>query len=93
MTVITQCSVEALYKLGKDYQGVTNLAKTFERRRCNHREPIEEHLCIKDVVGMSDSRSLLTTVLTRRCLDFQAKPTSIDIFWPYRILGFDRNYG
>lgn len=58
MTVITQCSVEALYKLGKDYQGVTNLAKTFERRRCNHREPIEEHLCIKDVVGESASPSL-----------------------------------
>ena len=50
--VITQCSVEALYKLGKDYQAITNLAKTFERRRCNHREAIEEHLCIKDVVGM-----------------------------------------
>lgn len=50
-SVITQCSVEALYKLGKEYQDVTNLAKTFERRRCNHREPVEEHLCIKDVVG------------------------------------------
>lgn len=50
--MITQCSVEALYKLGNDYQAITNLAKTFERRRCNHREAIEEHLCIKDVVGM-----------------------------------------
>lgn len=53
--VITQCCVEALYKLGKEYQQVTNLAKTFERRRCNHREAIEPDACLKDVVGRSRS--------------------------------------
>lgn len=43
--------MEALYKLGKEHQAITNMAKDFERRRCNHRTAIEEMDCIKDVVG------------------------------------------
>lgn len=49
--VITQCCVEALYKLGPEYQSCTNTAKTFERRRCNHREAIDPDECLKDVIG------------------------------------------
>ncbi|KAJ9119560.1 hypothetical protein QFC22_003269 [Naganishia vaughanmartiniae] len=49
--MITQCSMEALYKLGKEHQAITDIAKDFERRRCNHRTAIEEIDCIKDVVG------------------------------------------
>lgn len=49
--VITQCSMEALYKLGKEHQAITDMAKNFERRRCNHRTAIDEIDCIKDVVG------------------------------------------
>jgi U3 small nucleolar RNA-associated protein 23 len=51
MIVITQCCVEALYKLGPEYQSSTNTAKTFERRRCNHREAIDPDECLKDVIG------------------------------------------
>lgn len=49
--VITQCCVEALYKLGREHQRVIDLAKRFERRKCNHREAIEPNECLKDVVG------------------------------------------
>jgi U3 small nucleolar RNA-associated protein 23 len=45
--------MEALYKLGKEHQAITDMAKNFERRRCNHRTAIEEEECIKDVVGES----------------------------------------
>lgn len=51
--MITQCCMEALYKLGKEYQHVVNLAKTAERRKCNHREAIDPTQCIKEVVGES----------------------------------------
>ncbi|RSH87117.1 hypothetical protein EHS25_003606 [Saitozyma podzolica] len=49
--MITQCCIEALYALGKPGQPIVNVAKTFERRRCNHREAIAPDECIKDVVG------------------------------------------
>ncbi|WWC92536.1 uncharacterized protein L201_007495 [Kwoniella dendrophila CBS 6074] len=52
--MITQCCMEALYALGKDQQKVTNLAKTFERRRCNHRTAIEGNECLKDVIGQTN---------------------------------------
>jgi hypothetical protein len=51
--VITQCCVEALYKLGKEHQRLIDLAKRFERRKCNHREAIEPNECLKDVIGES----------------------------------------
>ena len=41
-----------LYKLGPSAQHVVDLAKGFERRRCNHREAIENELCVEGVVGM-----------------------------------------
>ena len=43
--------MEALYKLGRGHQVITDMAKNFERRRCNHRTAIAEEECIKDVVG------------------------------------------
>ena len=49
--MITQCCVEALYKLGPEYQKHVNTAKTFERRRCNHREALDPDECLKDVIG------------------------------------------
>lgn len=41
-----------LYKLGPSAQHVVDLAKQFERRRCNHREAIENEPCVEGVVGM-----------------------------------------
>ncbi|WVQ95412.1 hypothetical protein IAU59_002509 [Kwoniella sp. CBS 9459] len=52
--MITQCCMEALYKLGKDVQRTTDLAKTFERRKCNHREALEPDECLKDVIGATN---------------------------------------
>ncbi|KAK8850733.1 hypothetical protein IAR55_004653 [Kwoniella newhampshirensis] len=69
--MITQCCMEALYKLGKEVQQTTNLAKTFERRKCNHRTALEPDECLKDVIGgtnkhryvlASQSSSLRTTL-------------------------------
>ncbi|ORY21162.1 Fcf1-domain-containing protein [Naematelia encephala] len=52
--MITQCCMEALYKLGKPHQALVDIAKGFERRRCNHREPIEPDQCLIDVVGQTN---------------------------------------
>jgi U3 small nucleolar RNA-associated protein 23 len=47
--------METLYKLGPEFQNVVDVAKTFERRRCNHREAKPEAECVADVVGESRS--------------------------------------
>ena len=51
LTVITQCCIVELYKAGEERQPVVDLAKTFERRKCNHREAIEGDECVRSVVG------------------------------------------
>ena len=53
LAVITQCCIDSLYKMGKDHQPVVDIAKTFERRKCNHREAIDSDECLKDVIGES----------------------------------------
>lgn len=50
--VITQCSIVELYKLGKQEQPSVDIAKSFERRKCNHKEAINGTECIASVVGM-----------------------------------------
>ncbi|CAE6458009.1 unnamed protein product [Rhizoctonia solani] len=40
-----------LYKLGPSAQHIVDLAKLFERRKCNHREAIENEPCIESVIG------------------------------------------
>ncbi|KAJ6509241.1 Fcf1-domain-containing protein [Mycena vitilis] len=49
--MITQCCIHELYLLGKAQQPAVDLAKTFERRKCNHREPIPGDDCLVSVVG------------------------------------------
>ncbi|CCA67429.1 related to UTP23-Essential nucleolar protein that is a component of the SSU (small subunit) processome involved in 40S ribosomal subunit biogenesis [Serendipita indica DSM 11827] len=49
--MITQCCIVELYKLGKERQPAVDLAKGFERRKCNHREAIDGNACLKSVVG------------------------------------------
>ncbi|KAG9120970.1 hypothetical protein FRC07_003279 [Ceratobasidium sp. 392] len=49
--MITQCSMVELYKLGPSAQPVVDMAKGFERRRCNHRDAIENEPCVESVVG------------------------------------------
>ncbi|EKM60980.1 uncharacterized protein PHACADRAFT_247246 [Phanerochaete carnosa HHB-10118-sp] len=49
--MITQCCIHELYLQGKVIQPAVDLAKTFERRKCNHMEPIPGDDCIANVVG------------------------------------------
>jgi Fcf1 len=64
--VMTQCSIVELYKLGAPEQHAVDLAKTFERRKCNHRDAIPGNECITSVVGPSlYSKSLFVTRCTR----------------------------
>ena len=62
--MITQCSIEALYKTNN--QDAINIAKLFERRRCNHppANPIPSSECIKSIVdinGENKHRYLVAT--------------------------------
>ncbi|KAH9486759.1 rRNA-processing protein utp23 [Psilocybe cubensis] len=52
--MITQCCIHELYLQGKQQQPAVDLAKTFERRKCNHREPIGGDDCLASVVGDSN---------------------------------------
>lgn len=49
--VMTQCCMVELYKMGSAFQETVDVAKTFERRKCNHREAIEGDACVLSVVG------------------------------------------
>jgi len=51
--VITQCCIHELY-LQREQQTAVDLAKAFERRKCNHREPIPGDDCLASVVGDSN---------------------------------------
>ncbi|KAJ4486347.1 Fcf1-domain-containing protein [Lentinula aciculospora] len=51
--MITQCCIHELY-LQRGQQPAVDLAKTFERRKCNHREPIPGDECLASVVGDSN---------------------------------------
>jgi len=61
-SVITQCCIHELYLQGKSQQPAVDLAKTFERRKCNHKEAIPGNECIAAVVGETNKhRYVITT--------------------------------
>ena len=52
--MITQCCMVELYqaeKEGKVQKDAVTIAKSWERRRCNHREAIPGDQCLKEVIG------------------------------------------
>ncbi|TDL17079.1 Fcf1-domain-containing protein, partial [Rickenella mellea] len=49
--MITQCCIHELYLQGPSVQPTVDLAKTFERRKCNHKEAIPGEECLASVVG------------------------------------------
>ncbi|KAI6106988.1 Fcf1-domain-containing protein [Pisolithus croceorrhizus] len=49
--MITQCCIHELYLQGKSQQPAVDLAKAFERRKCNHRDAIPGDDCLASVVG------------------------------------------
>ncbi|KAK9452235.1 Fcf1-domain-containing protein [Limtongia smithiae] len=51
--MITQCCIKSLYDRGDDAKEAIALAKTFERRRCNHLEnPLSQAECLRNVVNV-----------------------------------------
>jgi len=52
--MITQCCIEELYREGPSLQGAVDIAKSFERRKCNHREAIDGSGCLQSVIGESN---------------------------------------
>lgn len=62
MLVITQCCIHELYLQGKSQQPAVDLAKTFERRKCNHREAIPGDECLSSVVIVSEFLILLANL-------------------------------
>ncbi|KAI5969310.1 hypothetical protein CANMA_001630 [Candida margitis] len=61
--MITQCCIQALYN-GKN-QDAINLAKTFERRKCNHREAIAPRECISSIVDINGENKHRYVVATQ----------------------------
>lgn len=49
--MITQCCIHELYLQGKAQQPAVDLAKMFERRKCNHKEAIPGDDCLASVIG------------------------------------------
>ncbi|EIM83399.1 Fcf1-domain-containing protein [Stereum hirsutum FP-91666 SS1] len=49
--MITQCCIHELYLQGKEQQPAVDLAKSFERRKCNHKEAIPGDDCVSSVIG------------------------------------------
>ena len=62
MSSATTSSLTNIYLQGKSQQPAVDLAKTFERRRCNHREPIPGDDCLLSVVVVSKSKSYRISV-------------------------------
>ena len=72
--VITQCCIHELYLQGKEQQPAVDLAKNFERRKCNHREAIPGDECLTSIIGNS---FLFLWYISTEAL--QAPTTSIDM--------------
>lgn len=49
--VITQCCMQALYDMGAEGQGAVDLAKGFERRKCNHFKVRPQDECMNTMAG------------------------------------------
>ena len=52
--VITQCCIQALYDQGSEGQAAVEMAKEFERRKCNHFKPRPEDECMLQMAGESN---------------------------------------
>ncbi|KAG5420919.1 hypothetical protein I9W82_000009 [Candida metapsilosis] len=68
--MITQCCIQALYDTKN--QDAINLAKKFERRKCNHREVIAPGECIKSIVDINGENKHRYVVATQD-LDLRRK--------------------
>ncbi|KAI0283324.1 Fcf1-domain-containing protein [Russula aff. rugulosa BPL654] len=69
--MITQCCIHELYIRGISHQPAVDLAKSFERRKCNHREAIPGNECIASLVG--------ETNMHRYVIVTQSHPLRVDL--------------
>ncbi|OBZ79216.1 rRNA-processing protein utp23 [Grifola frondosa] len=65
--MITQCCIHELYLQGKQQQPAVDLAKTFERRKCNHREAIPGDDCLASVVGDTNKHRYVVATHPKSC--------------------------
>ncbi|GAA5870126.1 hypothetical protein JCM1840_003591 [Sporobolomyces johnsonii] len=49
--MITQCCIQALYDAGPEGQAAVDMAKGFERRKCNHFKPRPQDECMAAMAG------------------------------------------
>ncbi|KAM0746750.1 Fcf1-domain-containing protein, partial [Meredithblackwellia eburnea MCA 4105] len=54
--LITQCCIQALYDKGEAGQAAVELAKGFERRKCNHFKPRPQDECVTSIVAGTDNK-------------------------------------
>ncbi|KZT06891.1 uncharacterized protein LAESUDRAFT_652645 [Laetiporus sulphureus 93-53] len=76
--MITQCCIQELYLQAKEQQPAVDLAKTFERRKCNHRVAIPGDECIASLVGETNKHryaiATQSTELRSKLRDVPAVP-------------------
>jgi len=63
--MITQCCIHELYLQGKLQQPAVDLAKSFERRKCNHKEAIPGDECLASVIGDSNKHRYVVATLSQ----------------------------
>ncbi|KAK9476776.1 Fcf1-domain-containing protein [Lipomyces japonicus] len=64
--MITQCCIKSLYDRGDEAAEAVALAKTFERRRCNHLEtPLTQAECLSSVVNVKGKNKHRYVVATQ----------------------------
>ncbi|KAK9464643.1 Fcf1-domain-containing protein [Lipomyces arxii] len=64
--MITQCCIKSLYDRGEDAKDAIALAKTFERRRCNHTETqLSQSECLRSVVNVKGKNKHRYVVATQ----------------------------
>lgn len=66
--MMTQCCISHLYN-AKDDAAIA-LAKTFERRKCNHRILIEASECIKSVIGPENKHRYVVATQTAETREY-----------------------
>ncbi|KIO21491.1 hypothetical protein M407DRAFT_28885 [Tulasnella calospora MUT 4182] len=76
--IITQCCISELYKLGEPGQPIVDMAKTFERNKCNHREAIPAEECISSIIGKKNKNRYIVATqsdeLREKLRDIPAAP-------------------
>ncbi|BEJ10775.1 hypothetical protein CspHIS471_0101970 [Cutaneotrichosporon sp. HIS471] len=77
--MITQCCIEALYRKGREFQHVVDMAKRAERRKCNHREAVAPGDCLKDMVGETNKHRYVLAVQSQALITNLSKAPGLPV--------------